>query len=157
MLLAGGEIEVASQAVAADAADLLAQYAANLLRPTPDPYLLDLADLGVGADAFVPPALLERAVEAGSLLIAPHLTLHLLPWPALTFSGKRLFEHLPVGMVPDLSCTSALDTDFAGAPRGALAGTSEYEGLPQIGALPATGLERGTSRRSPRAGSSPHR
>ena len=141
VLLAGGSIEVASQEVATDSADLLAQYAANLLRPDPDSFLLDLGELGVGADAFVPPALLERAVEAGSLLIAPHRTLHLLPWPALTFSGKRLFEHAPVGIVPNLSCLSALDTDFAGAPRAALAGTSEYEGLPQIGALPATGLE----------------
>jgi tetratricopeptide (TPR) repeat protein len=141
VLLAGGEIEVASQEIAADAADLLAQYTANLLRPTPDPFLLDFADLGVGADAFVPPTLLERAVAAGSLLIAPHRTLHLLTWPVLTFSGKRLFEYLPVGMVPNLSCTSTLGTDFASAPRAALAGTSEYEGLPGIDALPATALE----------------
>lgn len=141
VLFADGAIDVASQRVAADVADLVDEYAANLLRWQPDPFLLDLAELGVGADAFVPPALLERALAAGSVVIAPHRTLHLLPWPALTFAGQRLFEHTPVGIVPNLTCTSVLDSKFAGEPRVALAGTAEYEELAQLKDLPATALE----------------
>jgi CHAT domain-containing protein/tetratricopeptide (TPR) repeat protein len=141
VLVAGGEIAVATHELAADSRDLLEQYAANLLRWQPDPYLLDLSELGVGADSFIPPALLERAVAANSLLIAPHRTLHLLPWPALTFAGQRLFEQTAVGIVPNLTCTSVLDADFASKPRMALAGTSQYEGLPHLNDLPATALE----------------
>ena len=56
------------------------------------------------APTIVPPPLLERALAADSLLIAPHRSLHLLSWPALTFAGRRLFEHTAVGLVPNLTC-----------------------------------------------------
>ena len=141
VLLADGDIEVATQELAAETTELLEEYTANLLRLQPDPYLLDLDEAGVGADAFVPSPLLERALAADSLLIAPHRSLHLLSWPALTFAGRRLFEHTAVGLVPNLTCISILDGDFSTEPRAALAGTAHYEGLSEIGDLPATALE----------------
>ena len=141
VLLADGDIEVATQELAAETTELLEEYTANLLRLQPDPYLLDLDEAGVGADAFVPPPLLERALAADALLIAPHRSLHLLSWPALTFAGRRLFEHTAVGLVPNLTCISILDGDFSTEPRAALAGTAHYEGLSEIGDLPATALE----------------
>src|SRR5262249_35502020 len=77
-------------------------------------------------------------------LIAPHGRLHLLPWPSLPFNGRRLFEHMAVGVVPNLTCALALDTVSRKAPRAALAGVTTYPGLTQIQDLPFTGAELDT-------------
>lgn len=141
VLFAGGKIEISSQSLEDSTRDLIEQYAQNLLRWRPDPFLLDPADLGVDADALVPAALLERALAAGSLLIAPHRLLHLLPWPALPFQGRRLFERTAVGVLPNLTCATALDRDLAPTPNAALIGVPDYHGLPGLAELPATGRE----------------
>jgi tetratricopeptide (TPR) repeat protein len=141
VLVSGDVIEVGTRELESTTLQILGQYAANLLVWRPDPYLMDPGDLGISAETFVPPALLEGAAKAASLVVAPHGVLHLLPWPALTFEGRRLFEHTAVGMTPNLTCTTALDAEFASSPRAALVGTSRYEGMLELEDLPATGLE----------------
>lgn len=141
VLFVDGAVEVAQQELASDTRDALDEYAHNLLLWRPNQYILDPADLGLTSDAFVPSALLKRAIGSASLVVAPHGVLHLLPWSSLTFEEQRLFEYTAVGMAPNITSMSALDADFAASPRAALVGTSHYEGLPQLEDLPATGLE----------------
>src|SRR5262249_41056025 len=71
VLVVDGGIEVGRCVVDASVMTTLADYAANLVRPTPDPYSLDPVDLQLDAAMFVPPDLLARALRAGSFLIAP--------------------------------------------------------------------------------------
>jgi CHAT domain-containing protein len=144
VLVVDDGIEVGQCAVDASVMTTLADYAANLVRPTPDPYSLDPADLQLDATMFVPPDLLAKALRAGSVLIAPHGRLHLLPWSSLPFNGRRLFEQTFIGMVPNLTCALALDGVPQKAPRAALAGVRTYTGLPHIRDLPFTGVELDT-------------
>jgi CHAT domain-containing protein/tetratricopeptide (TPR) repeat protein len=87
--------------------------------------------LGLFADHLVPPELLEAALQAAAVIVVPHGPLHLLPWAALTFEGQRLFQHCPVGIIPNLSCLLALQADLARRPRVALIGAPDYSAMPQ--------------------------
>jgi CHAT domain-containing protein len=53
----------------------------------------------------------------------------------LVFEGKRLFEHCPVGIVPNVSCVLALDGEFSEAPRVALIGDPDCTRLPKVSTL----------------------
>ena len=143
VLLADGEVVVASQPLAPAVRTALEEYGRNLQTAVPDVFAHDFSagPRHIGADAFVPRALLVRALEAESLFIAPHGNLHLLPWPALLFDGKRLFEHTAVGVLPNLTCLTSLDGDFPAAPRAALLGAPDYGKLPLLGDLPDAGAE----------------
>ena len=66
-----------------------------------------LSGLDLDADQLIPVQLLEPALQAKSLIIMPHGSLHLVPWAGLTFQGKRLFECCPVGILPNLSSCRA--------------------------------------------------
>ena len=144
VLVVDGRIEVGRCAIEAGVMTTLAEYAANLVRPTPDPYSLDPVDLQLDTTMFVPPDLVGKAVAAESLLIAPHGRLHLLPWASLPFNGRRLFEHTAVAVIPNLTCALALDTVPRKTPRAALAGVTTYAGLTQVQDLPFTGKELDT-------------
>jgi len=141
VLVVNGQIEVGRCTLGNSVITTLADYAANLVRPIPDPYSLDPVDLQLDAAMFVPPELLGKALASRSLVVAPHAGLHLLPWPSLPFNGKRLFEHTPVGVVPNLTCVLTLDSVPQKAPRAALAGVTTYPGLVKIEDLPFTGVE----------------
>jgi CHAT domain-containing protein len=139
VLIYDNQVDVASQELTDTTVDVLEQYAANLLRWKPDPYLLDNADLS--ADSFIPASFLQRAIRANSVLIAPHGRLHLLGWSALRYNETRLFEQSAVGIIPNLTCVTALDAEFHKAPRLALAGASSYNALPNLAELPHTATE----------------
>jgi CHAT domain-containing protein len=141
VLFEGGAIEVASQPLAAATRATIDEYARNLLKWRPDPFLLDPADFGFEAGALIPPALLERALGAGALLVAPHRSLHLLPWPALLHDGRRLFERTAVGVIPNLTAAATLYGAPDAAPRAALLGVSDYGDMPGLAELPGSGGE----------------
>jgi CHAT domain-containing protein/tetratricopeptide (TPR) repeat protein len=141
VLVVNGRFEVGQQALDPDVAEILDEYAANLIKPAPDRFRLDPADLHLDAAKLVPADLLEKALSSSSLLVAPHGLLHLLPWASLPFGEKRLFERTAVGLVPNLSCALALDYEPAKEPRAAIAGAASYPELSQIDYLPFTAVE----------------
>ena len=140
VLIANSRFEVSKQVLDPDVLEIVNEYARSLLLPV-NPYPLEPADLQLDAARFVSPELLEKALSASSLLVAPHGQLHLLPWPSLPFGEQRLFARTPVAIVPNLTCALALDYKPAKRVRLAIAGVSSYPGLSQIEQLPATGAE----------------
>ena len=64
-------------------------------------------------------------------MIIPHEILHLIPWSALLHQGKRLFEYLPVGVLPNLACAIA-ETHFSKPRTAALLVVSHYPGMPDM-------------------------
>lgn len=74
---------------------------------------------------------------ARSLVVIPHEILHLVPWSALIYQGKRLFERLPVGILPNLA--AAVTEEKISKPRNAaLLGVGHYPGLKGLQDLPST-------------------
>src|SRR5690606_2253951 len=69
--------------------------------------------------------LLEPAFRASSLIIVPHGRLHVVPWAALIYAGKRLFERVAVAVLPNLSCLARVD-DGQRRPVGAVIGAPRY-------------------------------
>ena len=100
----------------------LRAYAANLMLAVPSSPDFDPQHLGLDAAGLVPPRLLEQALGAKALLVAPHAALNILPWAALPRGGRRLFEHLPIGQLPCIAALSPLAALPASLPRLALLG-----------------------------------
>ncbi|MEJ2284778.1 MAG: CHAT domain-containing protein [Desulfobacterales bacterium] len=85
----------------------LTDYAQNLQMDHYNPFKHDFSEhYGVTASDLIPPDLLREALTAESLVVIPHGQLHLLPWAGLVHEEKRLFEQLPVGILPNLSVLS---------------------------------------------------
>ncbi|MEO7132905.1 MAG: CHAT domain-containing protein [Vicinamibacterales bacterium] len=141
VLVFNGKFEIGQRTLNPNTVEILGEYAANLIRPRPDPYMIDPADLRLDASMFVPPELLGRALSSSSLLIAPHGNLHLLPWSSLPFGNTRLFERTAVGVLPNLTCALMLYREGAALPRAAFAGVSRYSGLSQLDDLLFTKVE----------------
>ncbi len=101
-------------------------YAANLSRKYPVSAFFDPARLGVSIDDLVPADLLDRALGASSLVVSPHQALNLIPWPSVPLGASRLFERLPVGVVPSLRLHASMGRvpeaasglTLVGAPTG---------------------------------------
>jgi tetratricopeptide (TPR) repeat protein len=118
VLLWRGTARCARLTVGPDVTDAIADYARNLLRASPDVFKHDLSgEFGLQADDLIPRELLDAALGADSLVIVPHGVLHLVPWAALTHHGKRLFEHLPVALFPNVGLLAGERAD--GTPRSA--------------------------------------
>jgi CHAT domain-containing protein len=100
----------------------LRAYATNLMLAHPSPLDFDPQHLRLDAAALVPPRLLDRALGANALVVAPHAALNILPWAALPRDGRRLFEHLPVGQLPCISALPPLAARPAASLRLALLG-----------------------------------
>jgi CHAT domain-containing protein/predicted negative regulator of RcsB-dependent stress response len=133
VLLADSRCEVARTQLSASTQAALTAYQTNLQAEEPKPSCFDPSGgLKLAAEQLVPATLLERAVAAKSLVVAPHGALHLIPWAGLVFRGKRLFEYLPVGILPNLSCVNALQAQLSKSPRIALIGDPDYSALPSI-------------------------
>ncbi len=144
VLLGNGTVRVASMELNPVVVENLDRYARNLVQQKPDPYQFDPSEELSGtitAEDLVPRALLEEGLGAGSLLVAPHQVLHLLPWPGLLLDGHRLFERAAVGVLPNLTCTELLDRNFVSAPRAALIGAPDYSGLSELDDVPQVGAE----------------
>jgi CHAT domain-containing protein len=142
VLVSGNGCQVAQKRLSDLTNTAVNEYCANLQADRPDPRRFDPSFYaGLIADQIIPCALLDSAVKAKSLVVSPHGLLHLIPWAGLTFAGKRLFEYLPVGILPNLSCICALQTQFAARPSIFLIGNPDYGSLPQIEPLRLAGVE----------------
>lgn len=130
VLLADGKCEVGGCQLSAAAQNALASYQANLQAEEPKLLWCDPSPgLQLTVDQLVPRSILEKAVTAKTLIIAPYGILHLLPWSGLDFAGKRLFEYLPIGILPNLSCITALQAELSKSPRIGLIGAPDYSML----------------------------
>ena len=114
----------------------LTSFADNLRKPQPDEFLFDFSDeTGVGLQDLVPDDVLARLSGASTLIVVPHLHLHLLPWACMDMNGSRVFETHAVGQLPSLASLAAVDLDPLKAPGAALIGAADYTGLTMYPAL----------------------
>ncbi len=142
VLLAGGEVAIETVPFTSATRERLESFSANLQARRPAPEAFDLsAAFGLDAEELVPAVILDRALRAGTLVILPHQQFHLVPWAGLLFRGRRLFEHCPVGVLPNLTCVARLDADPAAAPRAALIGAPDYGAFPHLSDLPGARAE----------------
>jgi CHAT domain-containing protein len=81
---------------------------------------------GLALERLLPTEVLERALGGSSLAIAPHGSLHLLPWGMLRYQGKRLFEHRPISLVPNLTWLARVPRGGGAVPAIALFGNPAY-------------------------------
>jgi len=136
-----GELRCGRLETASKVTECLATYQANLLKPNPDVGLHDFSGtLAVTASDLIPAELLDAVTKAESLVIVPHGVLHLVPWACLLHQGRRLFEYLPVSVLPSLGFLTQ------GAPPSrpssiGLLGVAEYPDLPGLPPLPSAGDE----------------
>jgi CHAT domain-containing protein len=103
----------------------LIAYSRNLQIEVPAREHYEPDAMGLDADVFVPKEILERALLAKRLILVPHRELHLLPWAALCYRGKRLFESCAVGILPNLASIAMLATELDPMPRLTLIGAPE--------------------------------
>ncbi len=139
VLLDGEGLDVASLSLTSRTVENLHAYARNLQLLYDSPTERDPDEFGLTIDKLVPPHLLERALAGASLLFAPHEILNLLPWPALRLCSHRLFERVPVGIVPNIASIRPLAARPAARPKVALVGAPDYDSptypkLPQAAA-----------------------
>jgi CHAT domain-containing protein/tetratricopeptide (TPR) repeat protein len=137
VLLFGGDVRVCQTKVTERLSTNLSEYANNLRKLKPDFYKYDLwGEYRVAADDLVPASLLEQALTARSLVVIPHGPLHLVPWAGLVHEGKRLFEHLPVAILPNLAAAVA-DIPCSRPRTATLLGVARYPGFEKLGDLPS--------------------
>jgi CHAT domain-containing protein len=130
VLLQDGKCFVTAVPLESETEAALDHYLGNLQSKAPRMEWFDPSPgLGLEAGHLLPARLLEPALQSSGLIIVPHGPLHLLPWAALTFQGKRLFESCPVGIAPNLSCLLALQANWSAEPRAALIGAPDYSAL----------------------------
>jgi hypothetical protein len=112
----------------------LARYAGNMAAAIPDAQGFDPAAIpGLDFASLIPPDLVPEALRARSLVVIPHRITHLLPWAMLECEGQRLFEHLPIGILPNLTCVPLMHASPVSAPRVMLVGSLD-NGLAAISA-----------------------
>lgn len=141
VLVVDGRFEIGRQTIDPDLQAALDEYVRSLVADDPERGSPDVAELGLDASRFIPAALLEKALAANSLVVAPHDRLHLLPWPSLPFGPHRLFERTAVGILPNLTCATALDYQPAARPQAALAGITRYPESSKLTDLPSIRVE----------------
>jgi CHAT domain-containing protein len=137
VLLFDGKASCERLTISEGTAKKLSSYAGNLQKASYNPYEHDLSvEFSVLADDLIPAPLLSAAQAADSLVVVPHGRLHLLPWSALVHDGRRLFERLPVGVVPNLGVLSTARN--ASTPKQiALVGVSSYPDMERVDHLPS--------------------
>lgn len=134
VLLVDGSAVGETLTISSETAEKLEDYSHNLQKEKPDLFKHDLSgsEYGIEANDILPEALLERALQADSLMIVPHSLLHLVPWAGLLHKGKRLFEYLPVGISPNLNLL-AIKRGTARPQQAAVVAVPEYQGnLPDL-------------------------
>ncbi|WP_199805394.1 hypothetical protein, partial [Bradyrhizobium lablabi] len=122
VLLHDGQLSLDMLELSPETLTGLREFAHNLMLANPGTHNYDPKQLGLDAIGLVPPQLLERALGANALLVAPHGALNILPWAALPRGGQRLFQCLPVGQLPCISALLPLAARPAASPRLALLG-----------------------------------
>jgi CHAT domain-containing protein len=119
----------------------LMEFERNVTRPAHEQFDrgYDPREWKLSAETFLPEKVLSAVLSAQALLICPHGRLNLLPWPAIPCRGRRLFEFLSVGTLPNLACIAPLAARGVGGGRAALLGTPVPRSAAQ--ALPITEVE----------------
>jgi CHAT domain-containing protein len=137
VLLCDGELISDSLEFSDDTIVGLQGYAKNLQKEKPNPFEHDLSsEYSITADQLIPPTLLERAIACDSMVVIPHGILHLVPWSGLIYKGSRLFQSLPVGVLPNLA--SLLLREAVPEPSNvAVVGVSHYGGAEMLCDLPS--------------------
>lgn len=119
----------------------LTDFAKYLQMDSFDPFKHDFsAYYKAVASDLVPPSLLNEALAAESLIIIPHGQLHLLPWAGLIHEERRLFEQLPVGILPNLSILPKVSEPVT-PQQVALVGVQTFSGLKNLKDLPSVNDE----------------
>ena len=137
VLLIDGQARGARMRIANQVLEDLTDYAKNLQKGSYDPFKHDFSvHYGVAATDLIPSSLLRQALSAESLVVIPHGQLHLLPWAALLHEERRMFEHLPVGILPNLSVLSAASVP-ATPQQVALVGVQAYADMQGLDDLPS--------------------
>jgi CHAT domain-containing protein len=141
VLLKDGETRAHAVVLPPQVTKSLAQFERNVTRPAHEQFDRDYdpSEWQLSAETFLPEKVLSAALSARALLICPHGRLNLLPWPAMPCRGRRLFEFLPVGTLPNLACIVPLAARGVGGGRAALLGTPVPRSAAQ--ALPITEVE----------------
>ena len=137
VLLADGEISGATVELSDEVLDNLRDYARNLQKKKVNVFKHDLsAEYSIMAEQLVPSSLLDKALESDSLVVIPHGILHLVPWSGLIHGGQRLFELLPVGVLPNLA--TLLQQESVSAPsKVVLVGVASYGDVDKLDDLPS--------------------
>ncbi len=137
VLLFDGKVAAERLAVSEETASSLVKYAKNLQKATVNHFNHDLSSMEdpVMLEHLIPPSLLSQALTANSLVIIPHGLLHLVPWGGLLYKDRRLFEHMPIGILPNLSALASVE-DFPKPRQVVMVGVSSYLGLKEIKDLP---------------------
>jgi CHAT domain-containing protein len=142
VLLTADDQIVRRRLLDAAVAEALNTYIRNLTASDPQHELNDFsAGLAVRAEDLVSRELWAKAISRSRIILVPHRGLHLVPWASLSFSGKRLFEYKPVGVVPNLSCIVDLRFDPVAAPRISLVGPPDYSKYPKLRKLAGAAQE----------------
>lgn len=127
VLLARGEVMVDRKTLRHEVRRGIDQYVENLTRRKPAAQLFDIAEsLVVHADDLIDASLWHAALDCQTVVVSPHGPLHLLPWAGLTLDGDRLFTLRPIGVLPNLSCLSALRFEPTQQPSIVLVGPPGY-------------------------------
>ncbi|UCD57689.1 MAG: CHAT domain-containing protein [Candidatus Hydrogenedentota bacterium] len=141
VLLFDGQAKGEQMRIPEQTLESLADYAKNFQNSNYDPFKHDFSvEYGVAASDLIPSSLLREAVKAESLVVIPHGQLHLLPWGGLVHENRRLFEQLPVGILPNLSILSAVSGPIT-PQQVALVGVPSYQGMDAVGDLPSARKE----------------
>ena len=137
VLLFAGELRVGQLKMTADLTAKLTRYATNVQKGT-DPFIYDPSadDLSIEAKDLIPASLLEQALTARSLLVIPHGLLHLVPWAGLAYEGKRLFQRLPVGILPNVAAAVG-EIRWSRPHSATLLGVAHYPGFDEHWDLPS--------------------
>lgn len=137
-LLFNGKVTAERLNVSEEIVNKLADYAENLQKAAFDYNKHDLsAEYSVLAEHLIPPSLLSQALTASSLVVVPFGLLHLVPWGGLLHKNMRLFEHLPVGILPNLNALAEAE-DSCKPNLVVMVGVSSYPGLEKkFGCLPS--------------------
>jgi CHAT domain-containing protein len=147
VLLKDQKCEVDSIQLTPQTCSALASYEENLQSDKPNLKWFDpSASLNLSADQLIPSRLLNAALNADSLVVVPHGSLHLLPWAGLAFGDKRLFEYCPASIIPNLSCLLMLDSTLSSSPRVAIIGAPDYSALRSLKPLDLAPEELATIR-----------
>ena len=136
VLLFDGNVSAERIKVSEETVVKLADYAKNLQQAAFDYNKHDLS-----AEYLIPPSLLSQALTANSLVVVPYGLLHLVPWAGLLHKDKRLFEYLPVGILPNLNALATVE-DSCNPNLVVMVGVSSYPGLEsKLGDLPSVCVE----------------
>lgn len=137
VLLHDGQAKGGRMRVSDKVLENLTDFSKNLQKGGFDPFKHDFSVYyGVNASELIPPDLLREALTAASLIVIPHGQLHLLPWAGLVHEEKRLFEQLPVGILPNLSVLSAVSVPVT-PQQVALVGVQAYADMKGLDDLPS--------------------